>query len=386
MITYKYCYCIVALFVLGCSKPDNGHSSGDSADGTDVNYTVMLKKDAILQQVSFTADARFIHPGNPEAEPRILNFPQLSYRDGNSISLYTRQPDCSGEVAWFDFNTDRKVTIPVFTDLTSCEIDVISIAHSGDYVYLAYSYPGSELKEKHYFIRVVDVADGMDGYGEYELSGEPVQMVYSNNRMFILSRDEEKAEKDGVEGFELVVLNPADGALIHAINLNEAAQKIFRTGAGHIMVSYPELHMLIDSQTLGILTTVRYNKGTEPNFGAAENAYFDLLGNLYYPMPTGLSGTAYETIPGVYDFENNTSILYYYENFLTESERKFVYEIGDTSLVAFDAANNIILVGYRKLGGNGKGGLLRIRPTPGLELVDNTDLDGIPYELFIPGQ
>lgn len=376
----------MALSVLGCAKPDKGHPTDTHQAGTDVNYTVLLRKDAVLKQAYFSADATLIQSVNPIGETAMLTYPKLSYREGNSISLYAAQPDCTGEVVRFNFNTDQKVVIPVFEDIASCAIDVLSITHSADAVYLAYSYPGSGLKEKHYFIRAVPVADGSKAYWEYELSRESIQIVYSNSKIFVLSRDEDKGDKDGADEFTLLVLNPADGVLLHEINLDEDAQKIFRTNEGHVLVTYPKLHLLIDSQTLGILKTVRYNTGTGPNFGSVDKAFFDLVGNLYYPMPTGLSGTTYKTIPGVYDFSNNTSIVYYYENFLTGAERKFEYEIGDTSLVAYDAANNLILIGYQKLGENGLGGLLRIRPTPGLELVDNIDLDGIPYELFIPGQ
>jgi hypothetical protein len=272
--------------------------------------------------------------------------------------------------------------IPVFADLASCEMEVLSLTHSKDSLYLAYSYPGSGLKEKHHFLRAVKVDGDHAEFTEFELSREPRQVIYSHNRLFILSREQDVDTEDA-EGFSLGVFNPISGEMIHDINLDDEVQNVFRTMEGHIVVSYRKLHLLIDSHTLGILSTVRYNEGSEPDFGETAKAYFDTLGNLYYTRPTGLAETTYESIPGVYDFLSNTAVLYYYENFLSESERNFKYEIGNTSLVSYDMANNIILIGYRKSGGSGKGGLLRIKPIPEPEFIDNTDLDGIPYEVFI---
>lgn len=373
----------MALFVLGCAKPENGQVAEVSGSGTEVDYTVLVKKDGVLQQSTFTADAEIINPVSHTGAFEAMDFPQLSYRYGESISLYVRKADCTGEVTLVDFDGDQLEIIPVFTDLASCEREVISISHSMDSLYLTYSYPGSGLKEKHHFLRAVKVGDVIEGHTEFELFKEPRHMIYSHNRLFILSISNEDDAKDEDEIFSLGVFNPSTGEMIHEINLDGEAQNIFRTVEGHIVVSFPKLHLLINGNTLGVITTVRYNLGKEPDFGATEKAYFDILGNLYYTRPTGLAGTTYEKIPGMYDFENNTAILYYYENFLSESERNFEYEIGDTSLVAYDSANNLILVGYQKLGSGGKGGLLRIKPVPGPDLVDNTDLDGIPYEVFI---
>ncbi len=99
-------------------------------------------------------------------------------------------------------------------------------------------------------------------------------------------------------------------------------------------------------------------------------------------MPTNFSGTSYPNIPAVYDFENNTAILYYYENFLSEQEQLVEFEIGDTSMVSYDAKNNLILIGYQKSGDPDKGGLLRIRPIPNPAFIDNIDLNGVPFQMY----
>ena len=62
---------------------------------------------------------------------------------------------------------------------------------------------------------------------------------------------------------------------------------------------------------------------------------------------------------------------------------KFEYEIANTTMVGFDDSNGLLLVGYSKSTGAGKGGLLRIKVAPEPELIDNIDLEGVPYTIYI---
>jgi hypothetical protein len=61
---------------------------------------------------------------------------------------------------------------------------------------------------------------------------------------------------------------------------------------------------------------------------------------------------------------------------------EFEYKIGDTTMASYDDTNSIMLVGYQKIDDESKGGLLRIRLEPAPELLDNLDLEGVPYQLF----
>ena len=149
---------------------------------------------------------------------------------------------------------------------------------------------------------------------------------------------------------------------------------------GNILVSYPNLHSLIDGNTMILGITTNYLLGKEPKFGYAKSEYFGDR-TMYYPMESG-SKSSYLHIAAVYDFKENMSVLYIYENFLSLEERNLKYEIEDTTMVSYDAKNNLILIGYRKKGGSGKGGLMRIKPIPDPKFLDNVDLDGIPIELF----
>lgn len=378
MNTYRLYFVLLAVLFLGCSKSSNDTDIDDN-DGpnVDADYSVLLTANGILSETLLNANAEYISI-NPASEFESTTTPELSYRDGSTLSYYIAKPGCSGTLTKVDFSDNSSKNFNVFEDLQNCGMEVISITHSEHSIFLVFSIPGSGAEETHYFIRIVDTDSSETLFTDHELDKEPKQIVFSSNKVFILSFDEDEEDK-----FALVVYDNAIEGVIHDLNLDFSAQKIFKTIDENILVSYPELHLVIDHTSLGITNTVRYNEGKEPKFGYTDASFFDNLGNLYYPMPTGLSGTEYPNIPGVYDFSTNTAVLYFYENFLTEAEREFEFEIGDTSMVSYDVANNLILIGYQKSGDANKGGLLRIRPIPEPKFIDNIDLNGVPFEMFV---
>ncbi len=369
----------MAVLALGCNKSDNGPTNGLNGPNVDADYSVLLTADGILSEALLNANAEVITLNPATSAFESTSVPELSFREGTVLSFYNEKSNCTGEITSFDFSDYSFKKLGVFDDIQSCQIEVRSITHSGTAIYLVYGIPGSGAKKTHYFIRMVDVASSGATFTETELDKEPRQIIFSNNRVFILSLDPEEEEEENA----LVVYNTASGELVHDLDLDSDVQMIFKTVDGNIMVSYPDLHLIINSITLGITDTVRYNDGKEPKFGTTKAAYFDTGGNLYYPMPTGLSGTEYPNIPGVYDFSTNTAVLYFYENFLTAEERNFEFEIGDTSIVTYDAGNNLILIGYKKDGNANKGGILRIKPIPEPKFIDNIDLNGVPFEIFV---
>lgn len=125
-----------------------------------------------------------------------------------------------------------------------------------------------------------------------------------------------------------------------------------------------------------------YGPDTQPQFTDSKFNHFDVTGRMYYEMPPG-QHSSYPVIPEVYDFEEQLVILYAYENFLSEAQRNFEFEIESTTMVCYDDKNELMLIGYKKIGSSNKGGLLRIKPTPEPAMIDNLDVDGIPYKLFV---
>jgi len=168
---------------------------------------------------------------------------------------------------------------------------------------------------------------------------------------------------------------------VHEINLGADARTIAKNSDGNILVSFNGMHIIIDSAILKSISEVRYNAGKEPKFGfLAEGVFND--GKLYYRRSEENTGDIPQ-IPAVYDFSRNMITLYYYENWLTAEQLQFEYNIGDTSMVSYDPKNNLILIGYRKKGNDQLGGILRIKPAPEPKFIDNTDLEGVPYAVFV---
>ncbi|MEM9143667.1 MAG: hypothetical protein AAGA86_11815, partial [Bacteroidota bacterium] len=204
---------------------------------------------------------------------------------------------------------------------------------------------------------------------------KPLQLVHENGKLFVMAWDEE-ATRENV----LLVMDGETNELVHEMNLGFDAKRLFKTPDKHIIVSYDDLHTIIDSSTMAS-QFVRYPEGTHPNFSDSDFRYFDSSGLMYYDMLAG-THSIYPKIPAVYDFSTQTAVLYAYENFLTEAQLTFELEIENTTLVHFDGQNNQMLIGYKKSSNPNKGGILRIRPVPDPKYLGNLDLDGVPYLLY----
>ena len=136
------------------------------------------------------------------------------------------------------------------------------------------------------------------------------------------------------------------------------------------------MHTTYNSTTLDFNYT-NYPDGKSPNFVGTTFKHFDLAGKMYYAASAG-ENSSYSHIPAIYDFENQLTVLYAFENFLTEAQRNVQFSIENTTAVNYDEKNNLLLVGYAKSDGSG-GGILRIKPAPEPTFIGNLDLSGIPY-------
>ena len=363
----------VACLVIGCSEEGVGDKI-DESPSLLADYTVLLHKDGLMKTALLNADSEGIIVDPEAGDFEILPVPQLFYRNGSRIGFYIPEEDCSANFTVHDFSDGTAVHSSVFAEDLNCDRDVKSVAFSGNKALLAYVVP-KDNKENDYFIRILDLLKSPSTYTDVSLTKEPIQLLFSNNKAFILCLDTDITNK-----YALVAINIDSGAITHEVGLGADVLKISQDGMGNILVSYPNLHSLIDGNTMILGITTNYLLGKEPKFGYAKSEYFGDR-TMYYPMESG-SKSSYLHIAAVYDFKENMSVLYIYENFLSLEERNLKYEIEDTTMVSYDAKNNLILIGYRKKGGSGKGGLMRIKPIPDPKFLDNVDLDGIPIELF----
>ncbi|MCK0192793.1 hypothetical protein [Arenibacter sp. F20364] len=373
MKTYLYACMFIACFAMGCSEEGVGDKI-DESPSLLADYTVLVQKDGVLKTALLNADSDGITVNSAQSDFEVVPMPDLSYRHGSKLGFYIPQVDCSAKISIHDFSEDTVVHTTVFTEDLNCDRDVKSIAFSGNKALVAYVIP-SETKKDNYFLRILDLTKSPSSFTDVVLSKEPKQLLVSDNKVFLLSLDTDITNK-----YALTALNMDSGAVTHEVILGDDVLKISKDGMGNILVSYPNLHSIIDGNTMILGITTNYLLGKEPKFGYAKSEYFGEQ-TIYYPMASG-SKSSYPNIAAVYDFKENMSVLYIYENFLSPEQRDLKYEIEDTTMVSYDAKNNLILIGYKKKGGSGKGGLMRIKPIPDPKFLDNVDLDGIPMELF----
>jgi hypothetical protein len=363
----------MAWLAMGCSKDGVGDNRNESP-GLLADYTVLIQKDGVLKTARLNADSEgfTVHPSETDFEE--MPIPELSYRNGSKMGFYMPLEDCSATITIHDFSDDTVAHSTVFAEDPNCERNVKSIAFSGNKVLVAYVVV-SDTKKDDYLLRIFDWTLGPGSFTDMVLTKEPKQLLVSNNKVFLLTLD-----TDVTNDYALMALSLESGAITHELNLGEDVIRLAKDGIGNILVSYPNLHSLIDGDTMILGNTTNYLEGKEPKFGYAKSEYFGGQ-TMYYPMESA-SKSSYPHIAAVYDFKENLSVLYIYENFLSQAERDLKYEIEDTTMVSFDAKNNLILIGYKKKGDNAKGGLMRIKPIPDPKFLDNVNLEGIPMALF----
>lgn len=375
MKTYTFFYIILAcLITIGCNKSDNVTESGNPNEtGVDANYTLLLSSDGMLSAQPLNATIEILTVNPKESQFSTMAFPQLMFREGTVLSLYHRLTNCSGEITKYDFDDDASKSFEVFTDIGSCNLTAMAITHSETALYIAYAIEVTS-KGTKYFIRIFDTSTSEPAFEDVELNKKPIQLTVTNNRLFILTFDEEVTDENG-----LTVMDLNTKALIHEMNLGYDARQIIKNIDGNLIISYDELHTLLNSATLEVEYR-RYETGKEPKFANSKANHLDDTGKLYYQRE---NEGEISHISAIYDFPNNIAYLYIYENFLTEAQIEFEFEIDDTTMVGYDKANNLILIGYKKSSNANKGGLLRVKPIPEPAFIDNIDLDGVPYDIFV---
>ncbi|WP_157473123.1 hypothetical protein [Eudoraea adriatica] len=378
MQTCRICFVMLASFLIGCSDNTDGYQeSKEEFPNLDATYSLLFETNGLLSLIKLSANAEAIFPDPGISEFESILLPSVTYRNGDEISLFHSLADCSGNISLYNFKNDALKKTVVFDDLRNCDLIVHALAHYGNMFYIGYEVPGTGAKETLYYARIIDSSPTEPEFFDIEIDKKPLQAIVSNNRVFVLSEDMEDSYRN-----YLLVYDTQEEEFTADINLGFEAQKLFKSDDGNIIVSYPEMHNFVSSSTMAIVKTTRYEEGKEPGFADSEASFSDEQGNLYYSMQTDYSGTSYPNIPAVYDFQTNTAILYYYENFLSEQEQLVEFKIGSTTMVSYDAKNNLVLIGYKKAGDPDKGGLLRIRPIPNPAFIDNIDVNGVPFQLY----
>lgn len=374
MKTYNIFYALLALVIVSCSKSEADELNVQKPQSTDADYVMLLSGDGMLSAQLLNANAEVITL-NPAASSLVKKtIPDLSSMKDASFLQYHKSDNCSGILTQHDFSTDASTEIVVFEDLMDCDLTATAITSSTNSIFISYTLKNTN--PDSYMVRIIDSKSTDFSFVDVTLDKKPVDLAIANNNLFILTIDEQVTDENSIS-----VLDLSSNTLIHEIGLGYDAQRIFKDGNDDIIISYEELHTTLNSSTMAVVYT-QYETDTAPNFVNSTSNQFDVSGKLYYPSISGQHST-YTEIPAVYDFTQNLIILYAFENFLTESKRNIEFEIETTTAVGYDQENNLILIGYKKIGSTDKGGLLRVKPAPEPAFVDNIDLDGVPFEIIV---
>lgn len=376
MNTERLAVLLLGLMLSSCSKSEDNTGAPPVDSGIATEYTIFLEQDGEISSTGINADALSLSQGSNGITGLPGGSPEITYRDGNSFSFLRVLPDCNPEIRHLTSSGTLMEPKEPFGATPDCESRFISLAHSGEYVFIGYSSPAAGTGEILYNIRILALSDSHAPLAAIALENEPLQLVWSGTRLFVLIYDTLSGK------YTLTPYNIQNGASEGSLDLGSGVLKILKNPAGQLLVSYDGQHLLVDAASLQIISRVLYTDGKDPRYGDSPATFFDPSGVLYYAMPTGFNNTSFAHIAGVYDFSKHTAYLYYFENYLS-AERIALYGIGDTRSVAFDHHNGLLLIGYVKAGTSGKGGLLRIKPVPDPEFIDQTDLDGVPLHLIV---
>ena len=376
MKTYSIIYAFLALVVVGCIKSSDSQlieEIEEKENFFNADYILLQENNGVLSTQLLKSSETRIDLSPAESTFSDVPFSDVLFLKASILANYTKLMDCSGQVTIHDFSDDTSNIVAVFDDLVECNISVTSIIIEGNMLYVSYVLEETS-KIDTYFVRAMDLSVSEDNFVDIALDKKPLQMAFTNGRLFVLTIDLEITNEHS-----LSVIDGASTTVIHEIGLGYDVEQIFPDTDQHIIISYQELHTMLNSSTMGV-EYIGYEDGKEPMFSDSKFNRFDDQGRLFYKRP--IEDAVYSKIPAIYDFSNNLAVLYIYENFLTASQLEFEYNIGDTTMVTYDDINNIMLVGYQKLNDENKGGLLRIQLEPVPELLDNLDLEGVPYQLF----
>ncbi len=375
MKTYNYMVgLLLTVFLVACTKTATEINEQVGEQPIFANYTVLLEENSnySIHKVSSEESGVF----NIEVEssfPDLLNT-EISATTSDKVGLYKKTSDCLGEVLSYDFTSKITTQLTVYEDLGICNLETTAMSQNANYIFLTYKL-SLEGKSQKYFLRTITVDDPA-AFVDLELAFNPISLVSLNDRLFILTKD-----MDITDEYKLFVVEISSNEIIFEKNLGYDVNQIFKNSQNSIIISYNELHTVLNSTTLGV-TYTNYGEATAPNFGDSDYISFDSEGKMYYDMYTE-DKTGTQSIAAVYDFEANSAVLYYFENFLTTEQLSVEYDILKATAITYDETNNLLLIGYAKKTNENKGGILRIKPIPDLTFIDNINLNGIPQSIKI---
>lgn len=363
---------VLAFSYVSCDKSSTINSEIEE-NGIAANYTVFLSGNDQLNAVQLSTFNDELVVDSELSTFTSIPSRYKKFRTSTDISFYYTS-NCQGYIQRYNAINDDVQVLDVFSNIDPCTIDVTSIAHTDQYVMIAYEM---ELlgKDKQRAVRIFSNNETSESYMELNLDKKPIDLISSRNRLFVLTLNEFVTDE-----FHLSVFDLTSNEELIELDLGFNANKLFKNGLEQVIISYPELHTTIDPITLN-KTYTNYGENTEPGFMTSKDSYLDSKGTMYFIKDSPTSTV--HTVPAIYDFQTNNTVVYLFENILSETELNVKYNIGSTSAIAHDDNNKYMLIGYQKKNQTSKGGILRVSTAPEFKIIDNIDLDGVPQSIFV---
>ncbi len=373
MKTYNIvAYFIMALSFVACEKSAED-SPEEIAAEVPTNYTVFLSSSNKLNAVNLDTSDDELVIKNSVASFLEIPTEYVKFRNSDEISFYYTS-NCEANIALYNATKNTANSIQVFQDLDPCSIEVTAINHTADLIFIAFE---RELlgKDKQNVVRIISLSANTDNYIDITLDKKPVDLITSSNRLFVLTLNEFVTDENHLSVFDIHT-----NQQIIELDLGYNAMKLFKNSSEQIIISYPELHTTLNPVSLD-KTYTTYGDNTAPDFITTKDSFLDSSGKMYFQK--AMPNSEIDMVPAIYNFQTNNTVVYLFENFLTESDMNVKYKIASTTSIGYDEQNNYMLIGYKKKDEVNKGGILRITPAPDFNIIDNIDLDGVPQAIFV---
>jgi hypothetical protein len=365
-------YFIMALSFVACEK-SSIVSSEEITIETPANYTVFLSSSNKLNAVVLgTSDDELIVKNSVASFTEIPS-EYVKFRDSDKISFYYTS-NCEANIQLYNAGNNTVNSFQVFQDLNPCAIEVTAITHTAELIFIAYE---RELlgKDMQNVIRIVSLNNTTENHIDITLDKKPVDLITSSNRLFVLTLNEFVTNE-----YHLSVIDLNTNEQIIELDLGYNALKLFKNNSEQVIISYTELHTTLNPISLE-KTYTTYGDNTAPDFITTKDSFLDSSGKMYFQK--AIPNSVIDMVPAIYDFQTNNTVVYLFENFLTESDINVKYKIASTTSIGYDELNNYMLIGYQKKDEENKGGILRITPAPNFKIIDNIDLEGVPQSIFV---
>ncbi len=356
-----------------CSSDTTGEAPMDEQPdpGISTNYSIFLEENGTYSLQDISADALDIEAlGTVDVSASAA--PLFSDIEQSVFGILLPAANCGVDVLTHSPQASSRHSI--LTGLEACAVDILGFAQSLQASYIIYADEDPITSALRYSVRRMS-ADGTD-FTDLELPGRAIDLDFSSGKLFVLAYLSEAETESAMVEFE------ADLSATPELHPVSTGGKLLTSmGTDRLLLGYEDAHQIYNSATMSLADNVLYQPGTEPGF-THERPLSDPEGNLLYFLFDDPQTSEKERIAAIYESNRRTLVLYLVENFLSPDQREFQFDVGSVTAVGYDAANDLLLIGYARATSSSHGGLLRLKLEPEFEFLDQLDLPAVPRTIY----